>query len=93
VHGVGFDSSYWHFQGSGVDPSYSYARQAAAEGYTTFRYDRLGTGQSDHPADAYNVVQAATDVRRGVSVEKLKLTFSQRLPSWKRSPLAFVMAH
>lgn len=29
---------------------------------TTFRYDRLGTGLSEHPGDAYNVVQGATDL-------------------------------
>jgi hypothetical protein len=62
VHGIGFDSSYWNFQGEGVDPSYAYVRQAAEQGYTTFRYDRLGTGLSEHPGDAYNVVQGATDL-------------------------------
>ncbi|KZT54698.1 alpha/beta-hydrolase, partial [Calocera cornea HHB12733] len=40
----------------------SYVWAAAAAGYTTFRYDRLGTGLSDHPADGVNVVQADTDV-------------------------------
>ena len=52
VHGVGFDSSYWDFSPDGSD-DYSYVSAAAGAGYTTFRYDRLGTGLSDHPQDAY----------------------------------------
>lgn len=42
--------------------NYSYVEQASKAGYSTFRYDRLGTGMSDHPSDAYGVVQAPTDV-------------------------------
>ncbi|KIP01152.1 hypothetical protein PHLGIDRAFT_131352 [Phlebiopsis gigantea 11061_1 CR5-6] len=61
VHGVGFDSSYWDFSPDGGD-TYSYVSAAAGEGYTTFRYDRLGTGLSDHPQDAYNIVQSPTDL-------------------------------
>merc|ERR1711990_588409 len=41
VHGIGFDSSYWSFGGEGIDEGYNFVRQAADEGYTTFRYDRL----------------------------------------------------
>ncbi|KZO91751.1 alpha/beta-hydrolase [Calocera viscosa TUFC12733] len=61
VHGIAFDSSYWDlaFQ----PENYSYVWRAAAEGYTTFRYDRLGTGESDHPFDGYHEVQAATDLQ------------------------------
>lgn len=63
VHGIGFDSFYWNFQGDGVaEQDYSYAYQAAAQGITTFRYDRLGTGFSQRPSDGYNTVQAATEV-------------------------------
>lgn len=53
IHGVGFDSSYWNFRGSGVPENYSYVRAAADAGYTTFRYDRLATGLSEHPEDGY----------------------------------------
>ncbi|KAH9837855.1 alpha beta-hydrolase [Rhodofomes roseus] len=59
IHGVGFDSSYWDFAAS---EEYSYVRAAADAGYTTFRYDRLGTGLSEKPSDAYNVVQSPTDL-------------------------------
>jgi len=63
VHGIGFDSSYWDFASSekGED-YYSYVAAAADAGHSTFRYDRLGTGLSEHPADTFNVVQASTDV-------------------------------
>ena len=51
---------YWDFAATGED--YSYVSAAAQAGHTTFRYDRLGTGLSEKPADAYNIVQGATDV-------------------------------
>ncbi|RMZ88865.1 hypothetical protein DV736_g3904, partial [Chaetothyriales sp. CBS 134916] len=51
IHGGGFDHSYWDFA-----PGYSYVDAAAAQGYTTFAYDRLGSGLSDHP-DPAQVVQ------------------------------------
>ncbi|KZP10712.1 alpha beta-hydrolase [Athelia psychrophila] len=59
IHGVGFDSSYWDFS---VSEEYSYVRASAAAGISTFRYDRLGTGLSEKPADSYNVVQSPTDL-------------------------------
>lgn len=65
VHGIGFDGNYWNFQSSelGVkEADYSYAYAAAAKGYATFRYDRLGTGSSERPKDGYNVVQGPTEV-------------------------------
>ncbi|KIX92260.1 uncharacterized protein Z520_12006 [Fonsecaea multimorphosa CBS 102226] len=51
VHGGGYDRSYWNFA-----PGYSYVDYVAQQGYTTFLYDRLGSGLSDHP-DGTNVVQ------------------------------------
>ncbi|KAL9940761.1 hypothetical protein V8E36_000249 [Tilletia maclaganii] len=39
-----------------------YVYQAHEAGYATFRYDRLGTGQSERPADGYNLAQANTEV-------------------------------
>ncbi|KZO91747.1 alpha/beta-hydrolase [Calocera viscosa TUFC12733] len=69
VHGLGFDSSYWDL---GFQPeNYSYVMRAAAEGYTTFRYDRLGTGKSEHPFDGYHEVQSLTDVEIIVSIVTL----------------------
>ncbi|KAE8209762.1 hypothetical protein CF327_g6286 [Tilletia walkeri] len=65
VHGIGFDSSYWNIRSDTYNLSesnYSYVYQAHQAGYSTFRYDRLGTGQSERPADGYNLVQANTEV-------------------------------
>lgn len=56
IHGVGFDRSYWN-----VAPNYSYVDYAAEQGYTTFFYDRLGIGLSDHP-DPLQIVQAELEV-------------------------------
>ncbi|KAI4157565.1 MAG: hypothetical protein LQ342_008187 [Letrouitia transgressa] len=55
-HGGTLDHTYWNFA-----PGYSYVDAAAAAGYATFIYDRLGTGLSDHP-DPNQVVQAALQV-------------------------------
>lgn len=51
IHGAGFDRIYWN-----VAPGYSYVDAAAEHGYTTFLYDRLGVGLSDHP-DPIQIVQ------------------------------------
>ncbi|KAK9489381.1 catalytic protein [Lipomyces doorenjongii] len=56
IHGIGFDKSYWDFA-----KRYSYIDAAAAAGYPTFSYDRLGTGASDHP-DPIQVVQSSLQV-------------------------------
>lgn len=42
-HGGTLDYTYWDFA-----PNYSYVDAAAAAGYATFNYDRLGYGLSDH---------------------------------------------
>lgn len=52
-------------------PEYSYVRHAASYGYTTFSYDRLGTGQSETPANGFDVSQAATEVAILRSINKL----------------------
>lgn len=56
THGVGLDNTYWD-----LAPGYSYVDAAAAAGYTTLSYDRLGVGQSDHP-DPIQVVQSHVDL-------------------------------
>ncbi|KAK8212545.1 Alpha/Beta hydrolase protein [Phyllosticta capitalensis] len=56
IHGIGFDKGYWDFA-----PGYSQVDAAAAAGYATFTYDRLGVGLSDHP-DAVQVVQSPLEV-------------------------------
>ncbi|TVY84153.1 hypothetical protein LSUE1_G001650 [Lachnellula suecica] len=57
THGVGFDKSYWDV----FSADYSYQDAAALKGYTTFAYDRLGVGLSDHP-DPIQVVQAPLEI-------------------------------
>ena len=56
THGLGIDRSYWNNA-----PNYSYVDYAAEQGYTTFLYDRLGIGLSDHP-DPIQVVQSNLQV-------------------------------
>ncbi|KAF1356298.1 hypothetical protein BDV97DRAFT_386155 [Delphinella strobiligena] len=56
THGIGFDRYYWDFA-----PGYSYVDVAAANGYASFFYDRLGVGKSSKP-DGLNVVQAPLEV-------------------------------
>lgn len=57
VHGLGFDSSYWDFSPDDQTDAYSYVYAAAAAGHITFRYDRLGTGGSEHPMDTNKYVK------------------------------------
>ncbi|KAF2641481.1 alpha/beta-hydrolase [Massarina eburnea CBS 473.64] len=56
THGATLDSTYWDFA-----KGYSYIDAAAAAGYATFSYDRLGVGSSVHP-DPIQVVQGALQV-------------------------------
>ena len=56
-HGGTLDHNYWD-----IAPNYSYVDIAAAAGYATFSYDRLGVGLSDHP-DPIQVVQAQIQVQ------------------------------
>ncbi len=43
-------------------PDYSYVAHAGSHGYSTFRYDRIGTGLSDTPDNGFDVVQTATEL-------------------------------
>lgn len=52
TRGIGVDRSYWDFASG-----YSYVDAAAAAGYATFLYDRLGVGSSSKE-DPLNVVQS-----------------------------------
>lgn len=66
THGIFFDSRYWDVT---INPSeYSYVDAALAAGYSVLTYDRLGTGQSDHPKDS-KVLQAPVEleVLRGIT--------------------------
>ncbi|MCO5590044.1 hypothetical protein L7F22_044013 [Adiantum nelumboides] len=71
VHGIGFDGNYWNFHNEALgvkEQDYSYAYAAAEKGFSTFRYDRLGTGASERPEDGYNVAQAPTEVGILISI-------------------------
>lgn len=60
VHGIGFDSRYWDFDYS---KNYSFVRHAASHGYSSFTFDRIGTGNSSIPAQGgFSAVQAPTDL-------------------------------
>lgn len=75
VHGGTYNHTYWNFSCSACQTNdYSYVQyMAQAGGYTTFNYDRLGYGQSDHPLpelvtvqmEAYVLSQLMTDLRTG----------------------------
>lgn len=56
MHGGHFGRSYWNNA-----PDYSYIDYAANEGYSTFFYDRLGIGDSEHP-DPVQTVQTPLQV-------------------------------
>lgn len=56
THGSQADRNYWN-----VAPGYSYADYAAEQGFTTFFYDRLGVGLSDHP-DPIQTVQFGVEI-------------------------------
>ncbi|KAK0564381.1 hypothetical protein OC861_004321 [Tilletia horrida] len=91
VHGVGFDNSYWNIQSEEFDlpeANYSYAYQAAQLGYSTFRYDRIGCGQSEIPADGYNLVQANTEVAILENIaERVRNTTDIGGKSWNKTVL------
>jgi len=54
--GITYNHTYWDWP---LEPGrYSYVQAATQAGYATFTYDRLSTGQSDHP-DALSVTLSA----------------------------------
>jgi alpha-beta hydrolase superfamily lysophospholipase len=74
VHGATYSHVYWDFSCPACQTNnYSYVQYMAQEGYTTFNYDRLGSGASDHPlpelvtiqADAYVLSQLISDLKTG----------------------------
>ncbi|KAF7980133.1 hypothetical protein HWV62_39567 [Athelia sp. TMB] len=88
IHGIGFDSSYWDFSSS---EEYSYVRASAAAGISTFRYDRLGTGLSEKPADSYAYVHclikdsSSTDAVHRIVQSPLELAIAQQFASMLRA--------
>lgn len=74
VHGATYNHTYWDFSCPTCQTNnYSYVQYMAQAGYTTFNYDRLGSGQSDHPlpelvtlqGDAYVLSQLISDLKTG----------------------------
>lgn len=74
VHGGTYGHIYWDFPCAACQTeNYSYVQYMAQSGYTTFNYDRLGYGQSDHPLPelvtvqmaAYVLSQLMTDLKTG----------------------------
>ena len=53
VSGFTYDHNYWDFPLKAG--KYSYVRSAVNDGYATFNIDRIGVGQSAHPADPTKV--------------------------------------
>lgn len=56
THGIGYGLGYWD-----ITQGFSYVDVAAAYGYTTLLYDRLGVGSSEQP-DPIQVVQGPLEV-------------------------------
>lgn len=68
THGIGFDRSYWDFSLNGYN--YSYVNYALDRGYSTFTYDRLGIGQSQH-GEPVNEIQSALEVAALTTVTQM----------------------
>jgi pimeloyl-ACP methyl ester carboxylesterase len=71
THGIGFDRSYWDFSYNNYN--YSYVAEATDQyGYSTFFWDRLGIGQSQH-GEPVNEIQAWLEIDAlRVLTEKLR---------------------
>ena len=68
THGGTLDHTYWD-----IAQGYSYVDQAAAANYATFSYDRLGTGNSDHP-DPVQIVQLPLQIEIAhILMQKLRV--------------------
>jgi pimeloyl-ACP methyl ester carboxylesterase len=60
THGITYSHTYWDWP---YRPEvYSYVRRAGREGRTTFTYDRIGIGRSDHPPAQEITLQADAEV-------------------------------
>ncbi|KAF2723183.1 hypothetical protein K431DRAFT_220490 [Polychaeton citri CBS 116435] len=60
THGIGFDRSYWDLSYNNYN--YSYVEEAVDQyGYSTFTWDRLGVGESQH-GEPVNEIQAWLEV-------------------------------
>ncbi|OCF31655.1 hypothetical protein I316_06660 [Kwoniella heveanensis BCC8398] len=65
-HGLVGNAGYWNVQLDN-SPNNSFAESAAAAGWSTLSYDRLGVGQSAKP-DGTNVVQISYEIAQSVAI-------------------------
>jgi len=74
VHGATYNRDYWNFE---FEPDlYNYVQFAAASGFNTLSYDRLGAGVSDRP-DPVTVVQ--TPLQLDIAVKIIELARSGQI--------------
>ncbi|KZF24214.1 hypothetical protein L228DRAFT_266570 [Xylona heveae TC161] len=77
THGIGFDKTYWDLSYNNYN--YSYTDVAVDQyGFSTLSHDRLGVGNSSHPEDALNIVQASAEVE--ILLELTKMLREGTLP-------------
>ncbi|ORY32493.1 Alpha/Beta hydrolase protein [Naematelia encephala] len=66
IPGLMCGSEYWNLDVNG-NTKYSFAESAAAAGYATLSYDRLGNRHSAHP-DGLNVVQSSYEIAQAAAI-------------------------
>ncbi|WVQ64968.1 uncharacterized protein L199_003138 [Kwoniella botswanensis] len=65
-HGLVGNAGYWNVQADDYK-TYSFAENAAANGWATLSYDRLGVGRSAHP-DGSDIVQMPLEIQQSISI-------------------------
>ena len=65
-HGIVGNAAYWNVQIDGSTNN-SFAESAAAAGWSTLSYDRLGVGNSSHP-DGIQVVQESYEIAQSIGI-------------------------
>ncbi|WRT65743.1 uncharacterized protein IL334_002691 [Kwoniella shivajii] len=65
-HGIVGNAGYWNVQLDN-SPNNSFAESAAAAGWATLSYDRLGVGRSAKP-DGTNIVQISYEIAQSISI-------------------------
>jgi len=67
-HGLVGNAGYWNVFIDG-SPDNSFAESAAAAGWATLSYDRLGVGRSAHP-DGTNIVQISYEISQSIAISQ-----------------------
>ncbi|OCF75053.1 hypothetical protein I204_03901 [Kwoniella mangroviensis CBS 8886] len=65
-YGLVGNAGYWNVQADDYK-TYSFAENAAANGWAALSYDRLGVGRSAHP-DGTNTVQMPFEIQQSISI-------------------------